>query len=87
MASEDDPTLRTLFREHPADAAAFTLGPLLVAVALVGNAAVHGRPLIYPAAFAVGLAVYSVLVTRHHLAQARVAQLQSGWTGVESSAD
>ena len=87
MASEDDPTLRTLFRVHPADAAAFTLGPLLVAVALLANAFVHGLPMIYPAAFATALVAYSVLMTRHQLACVRMSRLQSAWTGVESGAD
>jgi hypothetical protein len=87
MASENDLALWKLFREYPADAAVFTFGPLLVAVALMGNAAVHDLSLIYPATFAAALAAYSVLVTQHRLARARLSRLQPAWTGVESSAD
>ena len=87
LESEDDSELRALFRERPADVAMYTISPLVVALALVGNAVVHGLSPVIPAAFAVMLTIYSVMMTRHHLAIAKVTRLQSGWAGVETTAD
>ena len=84
---DDDSPLRALFREHPADVAVYTIGPLVIALALVGNAVVHGLSPVVPVAFAIALTIYSVLVTRHHIAAAKLTRLQSGWAGVETTAD
>lgn len=82
-----DTTLQTLFRERPADAALFTLGPLVIGSALLLNAVAHDLSLAVPAVFAALLAVYSVMITRQQLASVQLARLQPTWSRADSSLD
>ena len=83
----NDTTLLTLFRERPADAALFTLGPLVIGSALLLNAAVHDLSLAVPAVFAALLVVYSIVITRHQLTLVQLARLQPTWSPADSSLD
>lgn len=64
-----------------------TLVPLGIALALVANAVVHDIHLGVSVSYALVLVGFSVIVTRHSLAQLRLAQLQSSVLRGESTAD
>lgn len=69
-------------RAFPVRTALFTAGPLLVGLAQLLNAYVHGTGLIGAATVTGLLLVYSLLVTRYHLATFRTRRLE-GTTGLQ----
>lgn len=76
MATRTRPTFARMCRTFPYRTALFTAGPLLVGLAQLVNAAVHGTGLVGAAAITGLLLVFSVLVTRLHLASFRRTRLE-----------
>lgn len=71
MLGRDGTTFSRMAREFPVRTGIFTFGPLILALAQLINSHLHGGSLVYTAVFAAVLVVYSVQITRYHLATFR----------------
>lgn len=76
MATKTNVTLTDLFRASPAEAGLFALGPLVVALAQLANSYFHDLPLPFALALCAVMVTFSVVVTRHLLAELRLRRLE-----------
>ncbi|NHN47518.1 hypothetical protein G9464_07905 [Halostella sp. JP-L12] len=74
-----------LLRADPGRALLYSVVPVVVAVAQVLNAVVHGVSPVYPGLFALALVGFAVVATQYHLAALRVEKAWS--SSVERPAD
>lgn len=70
-------TIRRSFRSAPTRMALFVVGPLLLAIAQLVNAAVTGLPLWAAGAFATAMVTYAVLFARLHASQLKLERLEA----------
>lgn len=81
MEENDAVTLRSSFRQSPARMGMFVVGPLLLAVAQLVNAAITGLPLWAAGAFALVMVAYAAMFARLHVCQLRLAALEGSAPG------
>jgi len=67
----------TLARAHPGRALLYSVAPVVVAVAQVLNAFVHGVSVLIPSLFALSLVAFAVIATQYHVAAMRVEEAWS----------
>ncbi|MDG5776605.1 hypothetical protein VB773_22470 [Haloarculaceae archaeon H-GB2-1] len=78
QSSKGDQFLR-MARSLPVRTAVFTVGPLLVALAQLINAYVHGSDIFVVGVVAAMMVVFSVLATNYHLAGFHVSRLDGSY--------
>lgn len=81
----EEPSFGRMCRAFPVRTGVFTVGPVAVGLAQVGNALVHGSAVWPVAAVAALMGAFSVLVTRYHLSafRRRALSTDSGRPGTE----
>lgn len=81
MSYRDRPSFFAMCRAFPYRTALFTFGPMLVGLAQLINAYVHGSSVLLVGAVAAVMLAFSVLITRYHLVRFRIRQLEGGIQG------
>lgn len=79
MATRDQPSFARMCRAFPVRTGLFTVGPLVIGLAQLLNAVVHGSAVLPVAAVAAAMGAFSVLITSYHLSAFRRRRLTAAF--------
>lgn len=85
MSARRSLPLVELFRTAPAKSFLLTLGPLVLALGQLGNAALTDFSPVLAVGFAAVMVAFAVVATRHHAAEVRLERLEGSLSRDEAT--